>query len=266
MKERTEQIHRLDKAAQGKRLPENVKLPENMVLQSDEKGLALVSGDQVLRGDFVRMLPRLKQNNLSKELLVRAAKIKSAKGALRAIDATAGLGEDALLLAAAGFHVTLYEKNPIIYQLLDDAMKRAAEVPQLAVIVSRMELLEGDSVCTMKELAASPDVILLDPMFPERQKSALVRKKLQIIQKLELPCGDEAELLAAAMEAQPRKVVIKRPPKGPYLAGVKPDYSLTGKAVRFDCIVSQKPLSAWVSHRLPDCVNVKDLQSDAADR
>lgn len=248
MKDRTEQIHRLDKTALGERPAESQKLtggavlPENVLLQSDEKGLALVSGGQVLRGDFVRMLPRLKQNNLSKELLVRAAKIKSARGALWAIDATAGLGEDALLLAAAGFHVTLYEKNPIIYRLLDDAMKRAAKVPQLAEIVSRMELLEGDSVCAMKELAASPDVILLDPMFPERQKSALVRKKLQIIQKLELPCGDEGELLAAAMNARPKKLVIKRPPKGPYLAGVKPDYSLTGKAVRFDCIVSQKSL------------------------
>lgn len=242
MKDRTEQIHRLDKTAPQERLPESVTLPENVVLQSDEKGLALVSGGQVLRGDFARMLPRLKRNNLSQELLVRAAKIKSAGGALWAIDATAGLGEDALLLAAAGFHVTLYEKNPILYRLLDDAMKRAAEVPQLAEIVSRMELLEGDSVCAMKELAASPDVILLDPMFPERQKSALVRKKLQIIQKLELPCSDEGELLAAAMNARPKKLVIKRPPKGPYLAGVKPDYSLTGKAVRFDCIVSPRPL------------------------
>ena len=84
----------------------------------------------------------------------------------------------------------------------------------------------------------NPDVILLDPMFPERQKSALVKKKLQIIQKLEIPCADEAELFLAAVNAKPKKLVIKRPPKGPYLADVKPDYSISGKAVRFDCIVS----------------------------
>ena len=46
----------------------------------------------------------------------------------------------------------------------------------------------------------------------------------------------EAELLDAALAARPRKVVIKRPPKGPYLAGKKPSYSLTGKAVRYDVI------------------------------
>jgi 16S rRNA (guanine1516-N2)-methyltransferase len=75
-------------------------------------------------------------------------------------------------------------------------------------------------------------------MFPERQKSALVKKKLQMIQKLEFPCVEEKELLLTAMGVNPRKLVIKRPPKGPYLADVKPDYSITGKAVRFDCFAT----------------------------
>ncbi|MBQ4243593.1 MAG: class I SAM-dependent methyltransferase, partial [Clostridia bacterium] len=35
----------------------------------------------------------------------------------------------------------------------------------------------------------------------------------------------------------PHKIVIKRPLKGPFLAGRKPDYSLQGKAIRYDCIV-----------------------------
>ena len=70
------------------------------------------------------------------------------------------------------------------------------------------------------------------------QKSALVKKKLQMLQQLEEPCGDEEALFASAVAAAPRKLIIKRPPKGPYLAGVRPDYSLTGKAVRFDCIVT----------------------------
>ena len=85
---------------------------------------------------------------------------------------------------------------------------------------------------------AAPDVVLLDPMFPARQKSSLVKKKLQMIQKLEIPCDDETALLLAAMKTCPKKLIIKRPPKGPYLAGLKPDHSLTGKAVRFDCFVN----------------------------
>lgn len=207
-------------------------------LQLTEGGLAFVSDGQVLKGDFTRMLPRLKSGNLSGELLVRAAKIKEPSGTLTAIDATAGLGEDSLLLAAAGFRVTLYEHNPVIFQLLKDALERASNIPELAEIVARMQLIHGDSIQAMQCLETPPDVILLDPMFPERQKSALVKKKLQMIQKLEIPCADEADLLLAAMNARPKKLIIKRPPKGPCLAGIKPDYSLTGKAVRFDCFAS----------------------------
>lgn len=211
---------------------------EDMKLVRDEHGLSLVSGDQVLRGDFTRMILRVKQGVITKELLVRAAKIKDAEGPLTAIDATAGLGDDSLLLAAAGFHVTMFERNPVIYELLADTLSRAAQVPELTEIVKRMTLHHGDSVEAMKTLEYSPDVILLDPMFPERQKSALVKKKLQVIQKLEIPCNDEAELIFAAMGAKPKKLIVKRPPKGPYLAGLKPDFSIEGKAVRFDGFAS----------------------------
>jgi len=209
-----------------------------LTLKLDAGGLALTADGQSLQGDFTRLLPRLKQGRLSQELLVRAAKIKDPSGPLTALDATAGLGEDSLLLAAAGFQVRLYEHNPIIYQLLRDALERAAAIPELAEIVARMEVFHGNSVDAMGQIEFSPDVILLDPMFPERQKSALVKKKLQIIQKLEFPCVEEAELFLAAVHAKPRKLIIKRPPKGPWLAGIKPDYSISGKAVRFDCIVS----------------------------
>ena len=210
----------------------------DLTLRLDPQGLALVSDGQALRGDFTRMLPRLKRGNLSGELLVRAARIKDPAGPLTAVDATAGLGEDSLLLAAAGFRVTLYERNPIVYELLYDALRRARQIPELADIVERMQVFPNDSIHGMQRLDTPPDVILLDPMFPPRQKSSLVKKKLQMIQKLELPCEDEEELIMAAISARPKKLVVKRPPKGPFLAGIKPDYSLTGQAVRFDCIVS----------------------------
>ena len=150
-----------------------------------------------------------------------------------AIDATAGLGEDSLLLAAAGFRVHLFEYNPVIAALLLDAMERAQEVPELREPVSRMELHLGDSIEAMNRAEDSiggiPDLVLLDPMFPERQKSALVKKKFQLIHRLESSC--------AAIAAGPRKILIKRPLKGPWLAGRKPGYSISGKAVRYDCIL-----------------------------
>lgn len=219
-------------------------LPDGLSLQRDENGLALYSDDQVLRGDFVKMIPRLKHHNLTQELLVKAAKIKDAGHSLRAVDATAGLGDDSILLAAAGFDVQMYERNPVIHALLADAIERAKAIPELAETVSRMHLHHADSMEAMKQLhnapESAPDVILLDPMFPARQKNALVKKKLQMIQKLEFPCVDEKELLLIAMEAAPKKLIVKRPPKGPHLADVKPDYTTEGKAVRFDCFVNPK--------------------------
>ena len=189
-----------------------------------------------LRGDFTRMLPRLRQGRLQQELLVRAARVRGVE-APTAVDCTAGLGEDSLLLAAAGFRVTLFERDQTIAALLADAMERAVEEPQLADAVGRMTLVGGDSITSLAELDFVPDVIYLDPMFPARTKSAAVKKKFQLLHHLEQPCEEEEALVSAALAACPRKVVIKRPAKGPQLAGVKPSYSIAGKAVRYDVLV-----------------------------
>lgn len=205
-------------------------------LRRDAEGLALVGDGMVLRADLMRLLPRLRADRLGRELLVRAARVRGS-AVPTVVDATAGLGEDALLLAAAGFTVTMFERDPVIAALLRDALDRAADKPQLKDIVERMTLVEGDSVSGLGALDFSPDVVFLDPMFPERTKSAAVKKKFQLLHHLELPCEDEEGLLDAALAVRPRKVVIKRPAKGPWLAGVKPSHSLAGKAVRYDVIV-----------------------------
>ena len=187
--------------------------------------------------DFREMLPRLKQSNLQREMLVKAARIKGQEMPQTLVDATAGFGEDSLILAAAGFQVRLYEFDEIIAALLQDCMDRAREIPELMEAVGRMELVCGDSVQGMRSLDYKPDIVLLDPMFPARQKSALIKKKFQLIQRLESPCSTEMDLLEAAMAADPKRIVIKRPLKGPYLAEKKPSYSLDGKAIRYDCFV-----------------------------
>lgn len=210
--------------------------PPGLSLRREAEGLTLTDGSLLLRGDFSDMKKRLKKQNLAGELLVKAARLKGACRPLRVLDATAGLGEDAMLLAAAGFSVQMYESDPVIAALLRDALLRAAADPELAEAAARMELWEEDSISAMGRLAEAPDVIYLDPMFPKRQKSALVKKKFQLLQQLERPCPEEDALLGAALEAGPRRIVIKRPKKGPYLAGRKPDFSLEGKAIRYDCI------------------------------
>ena len=129
------QINRIQKSSAGS-------LPTRCLLM-DAEGLSLVEGTHTLRGDFARFLPRLVPNNLNHELLVKAARLRGAQGPLSAVDATAGLGEDAFLLAAAGFQVWLYERNPVIAALLQDALRRGMKNPELAPVLGRMHFHRG---------------------------------------------------------------------------------------------------------------------------
>ncbi len=240
--DRTLSLHKAEALAERLSLPLVRERPANPrpVLFRDAEGLALGWSDMparhMLRADFSRLLPRLRPQFLQGELLLRAARIRRRTADLRAVDATAGLGEDALLLAAAGFAVLLFERNPIIAALLEDGLRRAERQPALAGICARMQCCPGDSVELLQGLEQQPDVVLLDPMFPLRRKRAEIKKKFQLLQLVERPCVDEAALLQAALAACPRKVVIKRPLQGPPLAGITPSYSLKGKAIRFDCL------------------------------
>lgn len=199
----------------------------------DSKGVSLSGFGLSYQGDFENILHRVTNGRLQHEMLAKA--VKTDQENLKAIDATAGMGEDSLLLAACGYQVTLYEQNPVIAILLKDALRRAKKNTVLKDIVSRMQLVEGDSIEHLNKRLDPVDVIYLDPMFPGRQKSGLINKKLQLIQKLEPPCSKETALFDAAMAAQPSKIIVKRPLKSPYLDERVPSYSLKGKAIRYDC-------------------------------
>lgn len=211
-------------------------LPEGVELRRVGGRLTLMADGMELAEDFREMLPRLRPDRLGRELLVKAVRVRGAEG-IRVFDATAGLGEDSLLLAAAGFSVTMCEGDPVIAALLADGLRRAVDDPELSGIVGRMSLVEGDSIEILPSLTEAPDVLYLDPMFPARTKSAAVKKKFQLLHRLESPCADEASLMDAALAARPRKIVVKRPIKAPVLAGVRPSHSISGKAVRYDVIV-----------------------------
>ncbi len=208
---------------------------DGLTLLFDSKGVSLTGYGLTYQGDFEGMLHRVTEGRLQHEMLSRVAKTDE-KG-LNAIDATAGMGEDGFLIAALGYEVTLYEQNPVIAVLLKDAIRRAKKHPVLKEIAMRMHVVEGDSVELMPKSMDKIDLIYLDPMFPKRQKSGLINKKLQLIQKLEPPCSAETDLFNAAVEAGPGKIVVKRPLKSPFLDGRNPNYTLKGKAIRYDCYV-----------------------------
>ncbi len=151
------------------------------------------------------------------------------------LDATAGLGRDAFLLAQLGCEVTLVERHPLIGVLLADGLQRALLDAEVGPIVQRMHLRLGNAI----ELIGSgrldaPQVIYLDPMFPHRDKSALVKKEMRLFRPLVGDDDDAWQLLQGALELATHRVVVKRTRKAPNLGDCTPGYVLEGKSCRYD--------------------------------
>jgi 16S rRNA (guanine1516-N2)-methyltransferase len=160
----------------------------------------------------------------------------------RVLDATAGLGRDAFVLASLGCEVTLIERQPLIAALLEDGLARALRDPEVAPIAAQMQLLTGNAVQLMGAWSGEPpQVIYLDPMFPHRDKSALVKKEMRLFRPLVGDDLDAPALLEAALALASHRVVVKRPRKAPCIDGPKPSYQLEGKSSRYD-IYAKKAL------------------------
>ena len=89
--------------------------------------------------------------------------------------------------------------------------------------------------------AAPVDVVYLDPMFPERKKSARVKKDMWLFHQLIGPDASEAELLDAALCCAGWRVVVKRPVRAPALGDRQPHHDIPGKTVRFDVYNAEAP-------------------------
>lgn len=155
------------------------------------------------------------------------------------LDATAGLGRDAFVLASLGCKVTLMERMPVVAALLDDGLNRAALNSDIGDLVSqKMSLIHASSIEKMT-LAEQPDVIYLDPMYPHREKSAAVKKEMRVFQSLVGEDLDADSLLAPALDLAKYRIVVKRPSYAPPLNNKKPSTSIKMKKNRFDVYVKQ---------------------------
>ncbi|MGF1643879.1 MAG: class I SAM-dependent methyltransferase [Thiotrichales bacterium] len=172
------------------------------------------------------------------ELLTKAIGLPRLKRP-RVIDATAGLGRDAWVLASRGCDVTLLERSAIVHALLEDGLDRARRDPSASQIAACMTLHQVDAIDYLGDPEHGADVVYLDPMFPERRKSAQVKKEMQVLQALLGHDVDLAQLLDAARAAAHYRVVVKRPLHGERLPGGDPTFVLAGRSTRFDIYVNR---------------------------
>lgn len=169
------------------------------------------------------------------------------KGVLPSVlDTTAGLAQDAFVLASLGCRVQMLERSPVIAQLIRQALFEVrvlseARETEIGEIIDRMELIEEDACFWLQRQSQTvADVIYLDPMYPTKDKSALVKKEMRLFHTLVGESGDDAALLASALEKARYRVVVKRPRKGEIIAGERPAHQIIGKSCRYDIYPLQR--------------------------
>ena len=169
--------------------------------------------------------------------LVRAAGIKRDRLPL-IVDATAGLGRDAFLLASAGATVILIERSAEVHALLKEALARAsAQSPELAEVVARMTLVHGDAKDRLPEL--KPDVVIVDPMHPPRRNTALVKQEMRQLSAIVGADVDAHETMAVALASARERVVLKWPlHAAPLLETPKASHQFAGKTVRYEVFMT----------------------------
>lgn len=170
--------------------------------------------------------------------LVRAAGVTRKTPMPTIVDATAGLGRDAFLLASVGAKVVMLERSAEVHALLEDALERArAASAALAEVVARMSLIHGDARDYLPKL--QPDVVLVDPMHPPRRNSALVKKEMRLLAGIVGPDQDAHELMRVALASARDLVVLKWPlTAAPLLESPAPSYQYSGKTVRYEVFLT----------------------------
>ncbi|WP_297428042.1 class I SAM-dependent methyltransferase [uncultured Acinetobacter sp.] len=223
--------------------PRFLRLNPELALCVDQDGLWLAANGMKMQPDWKGETGRLKRASLKSEMIARACNVSEKP---RLIDATAGLGHDSLLMAHLGAHVTLVERHPILFTLLEDTQQRALDDKILHAAAARISLVFSDSadyLAQQANLAQVVDVVYLDPMFPQRdqnqnaaKKQAQVKKQMQLLHMLlpedgEMDLGDHLLPLAQKIA---KRVVVKRPRLAVFLAGQSTEQQWLGDACRFD--------------------------------
>ncbi len=188
-----------------------------------------------LRVDFVSgaVAHRLRFGGGRGQALAKAMGLRAGKTPM-IVDATAGLGRDAFLLASLGAQVVLIERSEEMHSLLVQGMKRAVqEGGEFREIIGRMTLMKGDAKDLLPEL--SGEAILIDPMHPPRNNSALVKRELRQVREIVGTDDDACDLVRVALETARNRVVLKWPAKADPINGIRScSHKILGKSTRYD--------------------------------
>lgn len=175
---------------------------------------------------------RLLRGGRQKEPLARAVMNGIEDGAL-VFDATAGLGRESMILAHAKAKVIAFERQLPIWIILKDALARASRSRYFPFT---LPMLQAPGTIASYE-GEAPEVIYYDPMFPEREKSAVVKKDMFLFRQVIGEDKDIEDFIHIALKLATKRVVVKRPSSAPPVstADIQRAYFVDGGQCRFDC-------------------------------
>lgn len=193
------------------------------------------TGAKPFRIDFEtsRLHIRHKAANPGVEPIARAVGLKHI-AIPTVLDATAGMGTDAYLLAVLGCRVALAERSVVMALLLEDAMAAALQNANSVASMHKMQLIKMDAMALLARMQGCFDVIYLDPMYPHRKKSALQKRAMRVLRALVGDDVDAEQLLLIAIQSARYRVVVKRPIHAPHLGERTPSFMIKGRSTRFD--------------------------------
>lgn len=151
----------------------------------------------------------------------------------KVLDATAGMGRDSLIMALLGCKVIMYERNMAIFHLLENALHRFKQQPDFSEVAEKISLQQKNSISSFQDIG-DVEVIYLDPMFPTRKKSALVKKEMRLFKLLAGEDPDADRLLENALSSSAKRVVVKRPKGACELMQKKPSHKIVAKKFHYD--------------------------------
>ena len=154
------------------------------------------------------------------------------------VDATAGLGYDAFILASIGAKVTLIERSEKMYDILQNGINEGVAFGgEIERIINRMDLLLGDSKDILVKL--SPEVVMIDTMYKDRKKTALVKNNMRLVREIVGPDSDYVELLEIALNCAKNRVVLKQPRYADPIREIrKCSHQILGKTIRYDVFMT----------------------------
>jgi len=145
-------------------------------------------------------------------------------------DLCGGWGEDGLMMALWSHNVVSYESSPVVHLLAQRALEKFTHQQAPDIKIKRMHAKAEDALAKANQ---KPEVIYLDPMYPQTKSKALNQSEMRYLKPLANNSDNALRLLETSLNVATESVILKRPIKAEILLQ-SPTRSIEQGSTRYD--------------------------------